>query len=139
MAIMEREARATREPQALQATEKTRRAARTARRSRAKDHEGQQSKRGESNASMKIASVGGSCEALARALRALAGRLRWERFVYGRAFSVLSRLASCEVHRACEPQPHKTKAQQRKPKKNSSEDLDETGREDAPESASKII
>ena len=74
LAIMEREARSTREPQALQATENTRREARTARRTRAKDHEEQQSKRGASNASIKIASVVdrvGPCSAAARPRRAV--------------------------------------------------------------------
>ena len=54
----------------MQATEYTRREARTARRSRAKDHEEQQSKRGESNVSIKIASVVDRVRPCSRAARA---------------------------------------------------------------------
>ena len=61
----EREAREKREPQASQATENTRREAQTtARRTRAKHHEAQPSQRGESNASIKIASVVGHVQPL---------------------------------------------------------------------------
>ena len=61
----EREAREKREPQASQATENTRREAQTtARRTRAKHHEAQPSQRGESNASIKIASVVGRVQPL---------------------------------------------------------------------------
>ena len=65
LAIEEREAREKREPQASQATENTRREAQTtARRTRAKHHEAQPSQRGESNASIKIASVVGRVQPL---------------------------------------------------------------------------
>ena len=70
LAIVEREARSTREPQALQATEHTRIEARTDRRTRAKGHEEQQSKRGESNARIKIASVVDHLSPCSRAARA---------------------------------------------------------------------
>ena len=65
LANEEREAREKREPQASQATENTRREAQTtARRTRAKHHEAQPSQRGESNASIKIASVVGRVQPL---------------------------------------------------------------------------
>ena len=65
LAIEEREAREKREPQASQATENTRREAQTtARRTRAKHHEAQPSQRGESNASIKIASAVGRVQPL---------------------------------------------------------------------------
>ena len=60
LANEEREAREKREPQASQAMENTRREAQTtARRTRAKHQKAQPSQRGESNASIKIASVVG--------------------------------------------------------------------------------
>ena len=72
---MEREARSTREPQALQATQNTRREARTTRETRAPGHEEQQSRRGESNASMQIASRVDRCMPLLGRCAACAGRL----------------------------------------------------------------
>ena len=74
LAIMEREAREKQESQALQATGKTRTDARTARKTKAKDHEEQQSKHGESNASIKTAIVverASPCAAAARPRRAV--------------------------------------------------------------------
>ena len=76
LAIEEREAREKREPQASQATENTRREARTTRRTRAQGHEEQQSRRGEGNASIKIASRVVPLKPLARPLRGLAGRFK---------------------------------------------------------------
>ena len=75
LAIMEREARSTREPQALQTTQNTRREARTTRETRAQGHEEQQSRRGESNASIQIASGVDRCMPLLGRCAAFAGRL----------------------------------------------------------------
>ena len=79
LAIEEREAREKREPQASQATENTRREAKTtARRTRAKHHAKPTWREQREHQDCEC---GGSRAALARALRALAGRLELERFV----------------------------------------------------------
>ena len=81
LAIEEREAREKREPQASQATEHTRREAQNGEKNQSKAPRGTAKPTWREQREHQDCECGGSRAALARALRALAGRLELERFV----------------------------------------------------------